>query len=270
MENDNKEIKIISIQDEADDLPQKYDEEEPLSGALGGDFVDSIEGESFVFGTVPDREIKNLEKDIQKLKQKKALEAEHGFHYEAKCKCCNIAVDDVNIHKIWLKSGQKTGSVQTYIVEKYGKKIKYDSIKRHMMEHFLPVYDEISYKRKENLLSIRRWIKEREDEIYPNKLQTFEEMIMQKMENVFIRSQNQSLEAELITLKTMASAGSVLLKIQEHKLQMLGSNKTPEEMQRLMTEYVKGLLSKILEKAPDEKTRKEWAVQFQKELSNGS
>lgn len=258
------------IENDESQYCESKDEEEAIGRVLSGDFLDSVGGEVFVFDNIPEKEVKNLEKDINRIKKRKALEADQGFLFEPKCHCCNLAVDDPEIHHVWLQNRQKVGPVQRYIIEKYGKKIKYESIDKHMKEHFIPIYDEVSYQRRENLLNIKRWIKEREDTIYPNRLQAFEEMLIQKIENVFIRSQNQPIELEMMALKSLTSAGAVLVKIQEHKLAILGQNKSPEEMQKTMTEFVKGLLYKVLEKAPDEKTKKEWAAMFQKILANGN
>lgn len=248
-----------------------YGECDEIEGILSEDFIDSIESEFFVVEKIPEKDIKNLEKDVEKLKKKKAISDENGFKYESKCRCCNLALEDPEIHKVYLASDQKPGTVRKYIEEKYNENIKWDSIKRHMEQHFLPVYEPLSYKRKENLLSIKKWIKEREDAALPNRLDAMEEMLYQKYENIFIKSCDQGipLDQDAFIGKNLASIANTLMKIQEFKWTMLGSNKTPEEMQKIYTEAVKGLIQRVISKIPDENQKKEIMFLIQKEFNSG-
>lgn len=248
-----------------------YGEFDEIEGVLSEDFIDSVESEFFVVDTIPEKDIKSLEKEVQKLKKKKIVNDENGFNYESKCRCCNLALEDPDIHKLYLVSNQKPGTVKKYIEEKYNETIKWDSIKRHMDQHFLPVYDAVSYKRKENLLNIKKWIKEREDAALPSRLDAMEEMLYQKYENIFIKSCDQGipLQEDAFIGKNLASIANTLMKIQEFKWTMLGSNKTPEEMQKIYTEAVKGLIQRVINKIPDENQKKEIMFLIQKEFNSG-
>lgn len=276
MNKKNDKIEIIHHEPIDDDFAAMGDGEDEIeeqdgddiADALGALFADSIEAESLCIDDVSEKDMKNLEKDVQKLRKKKALEAEHGFHYEPKCYCCNLAIDDPDIHKIYLLSKQRPGAVQKYISEKYGKKVKWESVDTHMKDHFLPVYDEISYKRRDHLLNVKRWIKEREDSIYPSKLAVLEEIMMQKAENIAIRSSGQPVEIEIMASKVIPSLASAIVKIQDFRLQMVGSNKSPEEMNKITQEAFKGLVQKALENLP-EQDRLRLASLIQKQISGG-
>jgi hypothetical protein len=254
-----------------------YNEEnediEIITGSLGQGFLDSEEANLFDFEECNVSEIqeRSLEKDIVKIKKTKAIAQENGFNFEPRCRCCNLALEDPEIHNIWLSSKQKATQVQKYIKEKHNIQLHFDSISKHMKEHFMPVYDEFSYQRRENLLNLKKFSKERQEAIYLNKIDSAEEMIMQKIENIYIRSnRDQPLEVEMMALKTITAAAAALVKIQEHKLNIIGQNKSPEEMQKIMQEYVKGLLYKVLEKAPDEDTKKAWTIMFQNLMKGGA
>jgi len=201
---------------------------------------------------VSTREIESLEREIDTIRTKKAEEGEHGFSFRSNCRVCQLAIDDPQIHKIYLMTRYSPTEVKKYIFEKYGKEIRWDQVKNHMDQHFMPIYREVDYKRKEKLTELREAIREREKSTLPNRLMELEEILMQKAEELVVYSNPKNIDQNLAISKVLKNLSDAVVKIQDFKLKMLGMDQSSEESKQTLNKIFQKKLEMVLSKLSPE------------------
>lgn len=201
---------------------------------------------------VSTREIESLEKEIDTIRTKKAEEGEHGFSFRSNCRVCQFAIDDPQIHKLYLMTKYSPTEVKKYIFEKYAQEIRWDQVKNHMDQHFMPVYREVDYKRKEKLTALREAIREREKSTLPNRLMELEEILMQKAEELVVYSSPKNVDQNMAVSKVLKNLSDAVVKIQDFKLKMLGMDQSSEESKQTLNKIFQKKLEMVLSKLSPE------------------
>lgn len=202
------------------------------------------------------KELDSLEKEVERIREKQAKNKEYGFIYKKKCRVCNIAYEDPNIHKIFLMSRHKYSSISQYVQQKYGITVRVEQVANHIKKHFLPIYKENSYKRKEIQQLTRESIREREGGSVPDRLVELEEIMMMSVEEISAYKNPKNVDQNINALKTITAAASTIVKIQEYRLKLLGLNLTPEEAKHQMNALIRKKFEKVLmQLSPDDQDK---------------
>lgn len=204
-------------------------------------------------------EIKDAETMVALITKRQTDNDICGFVYKSKCRCCNYALNDPEIHSVYLIHDFSIQPVVDYINEKYGDTppIVWEQVKNHMTNHFLPKYKEVEFKRKKFITDIRKRLRDKEKEKGKSytRIAELHEILYSKIEELCIYSDIKNDKQNRENARVIAQLTVAIKSLYELEYKMMGMDEDPEEYKARIQNMLKLQLNAILQRMPEEKQK---------------
>ena len=203
---------------------------------------------------VSEKEIVRVETELDNVRKKQAENSTFGFIYRSNCRTCEYALNDPDIHQLYLDHNFSIQPVVDFINEKYvpDVTIKWDQVKSHMENHFMPKYKEADVKRKEFYKMLNQRLRDKEKKSVA-RLDELTEIMYMKVEELFIYTDAKDVRSNRETAKVISQLALAMKGVYELQLKMLMGDDDPEEQKKKITNLMKAKFASILQSMPQEK-----------------
>jgi hypothetical protein len=198
------------------------------------------------------KEVKEVELKLDRLRREESERANPGFFYKSKCKICNLALNDPDLHRYVISTNFVPQKLANYCVEIHGDPVKWDQASNHINKHFIPKYRELEFKRKEFQLMCKRMMRQKEKTSLPMRMAEAEEQLNMIGENLLVTADPNDRKDYRESVRAWASVMAVRKQVWEVMLKVMGMEQNPEEMQRIMHNAMQEKLRQALDLLPEE------------------